>query len=189
MAPTKLVALGSCCEITYDIERYGLRDESSVFEWYASNSFKDIIKIMNMIATGVEVPFAVRPEFGPDIFLADTDIHTLHYTLETLPSIFKRRATRFIDFVKSDLPLLFIRHDRQGISLEDLEEFKRIIESINPKCNYHLLCSVEPNLYLPISSPRVFYRSKPHGSWLSLIYEAAPGDMPENTDGKADDKD
>jgi len=182
MAPTKIIALGCCCQITFDLEKYGMRDESSVFEWYDSPLFNDILTIMNMIATGKEVPLIERSPFKKNIFLADTNIRTDHYTKEALPEIFKRRADRFIEYIKSDIPLLFIRHDRKGISLLELEEFKRIVEGIHPACNYHLLCCVEPNAYVPISCPRVFYHSKPPSSWAHLISQALPGDIPNESD-------
>jgi hypothetical protein len=195
MSPTKIISIGKCCQITWDLQKYGLRDESSVFEWYDSSRFKDVLKIMRMIANREEIPLTEDlPNFPDNLFLANTRIRTSHYTKETLPSILKRRADRFIDCIKSSQPLLFVRDECDGISLEDVEEFKMIVESINPNCNYNLLLVIEPTSFKPIGSPRVFCRSKPtkdehQGSWLGLIYEACPGDYPLETDIELNDKD
>jgi hypothetical protein len=191
MKHTKIIALGTCCQITWDLEKYGLRDESSVFEWYDSPLFKDILKIMKIIGNQEKIAITTRePEYPPDnLFLEDTRIKTGHYTIDELPAILERRALRFVQFIRSEQPILFVRHERNNVTLDDVEEFKRIVESINPSCNYNLLLCIEPDSYKPIICPRIYCRSKPAGSWVHLIHEACPGEYPNESFVKAHDKD
>jgi len=191
MTPTTLVTLGTCCAVTFDIYKFGMSAESNLFDWYLSAYFKDIITILKAVVANEKIEFTERDGYEGNLFLNNTCIRTSHYTRETITDIFARRAQRLIDLIKSDTPILFIRDETSIIYNNDVEEFKTIIESVNPSCIYTLLIMSKYDVYRsPIRLAKVNHVIKPEtGSWFGFIESSCPGDLPGITNAKPNDND
>lgn len=109
-----------------------------MFEWMCSENFGDVVKIIRKVITGEHVAITRKDTNKGNDYLDDTNIYTSHYYGNNLlPDIFKRRSQRFVDDILSGR-VLFIREDH-SISIEQLQEFKRCVETLNPSLKYILL--------------------------------------------------
>ncbi len=76
-------------------------------------------------------------------FDKNSDIYSVHYSVQEFKEIFIRRAQRFLDKIKSSKSIVFVRteehHLMNSSSINDLEEFVKIILTINPEININFL--------------------------------------------------
>ncbi len=135
----RIILLGMCCHIIYKMKRLGKTQATGVFDWLRSENFKDILIIIKKIATGEEIPITTRNDLPENVFLGDTNIRTSHYQQDKYPEIFERRSKRFLLDIQSGENILFIRHSEEIIEPLEIQEFKKLIEYINPECEYKLL--------------------------------------------------
>jgi len=144
----KLIRLGACCLLVHNMIKYNLKKETQVFDWYAANDFNYINYILNRIANEefilIDFISGTRTHVGELHYkLQDTDIISNHYNdLEPFPffDMVNRRAKRFLNDVKNNEEILFIRHDRYNhITHEEVEEFFKIIRKMNSNLKFKLL--------------------------------------------------
>jgi hypothetical protein len=136
-----IVLLGEGCQISWDFDKLEINKNRSIFEWFLSVKFTDILYIINKLIIGDELCVTRQDIYRGNLFMDNTDIRTTHYTEDKMIDILKRRGARFIEQVKSDERILFVRyeHSEYRTSIEDILEFSRLIKEINPKCVYNLL--------------------------------------------------
>ncbi len=139
-----IILLGDGCSISWLAQTMGFKREDSPFEWFRGDHFKDINHVIKNINTIQIVPY----KFPGNICYENTDIFSSHYTLNQFFDISKRRLNRFIDDIKNNNTITFLRRDyyNTGISLCEYNEFKSLIKDINSNCNF--------KIYL--------FRTKPH---------------------------
>lgn len=142
----KLIRLGACCLLMHNMVKYNLKKETQVFDWYAANDFNYVNVILNKIANEemINVLLVGSMETSDMHYkLVDSDIVTSHYnhnTTNEFYDIVNRRAKRFLNDVKNNEDILFIRHDRYNhITYEGVEEFFKIIRKMNPNLKFKLL--------------------------------------------------
>jgi hypothetical protein len=157
----KIIVLGMCCRVSNTLKALDLKAESSLFEWMRSEKFSDILKITARVIRGEPVPITTRSGYGDD-FLDDTDIRTIHYK-GSLETVFARRSERFLEDIKSDEPILFIREDNSNISESQIHLFIDYIKSVNEKCNFKFLLFSEDKHpdFVPVEMPNVFHYALP----------------------------
>ena len=138
-----IILLGEGCQVSWDIDKlYTDKDKPrSIFEWFLSIKFTDILTIINKLHIGEELEVTRRENDSDNLFMDHTDIRTTHFSKSELYEILKRRGKRFIDQVKSDEDILFIRyeHPEYITTQDDLQQFETLIKQINPECMYNLL--------------------------------------------------
>jgi len=134
----KIVVLGSTCNVSFALQRMGLKGPSSLFEWVVTDKMADINYILKD-----PIKNSVAVQKSPiHVGIENTEIFTGHYKLDEYKEIVKRRAQRlFDDIAKSTGKLLFIRRDsdKYPAKLEEIKEFFDLIKKINPKCDYYFL--------------------------------------------------
>ena len=155
----KIITLGMCCRVSNTLTALNLKAQSSLFEWMRSEKFSDILHIVEKVVRGEHVPITKRPGFADD-FLDDTDIRTIHY-LGSLETVFKRRSERFLDEIRGDEPILFIREDNLNITESQINSFIEYIQSVNDKCNFKFLIFSENVEFIPIELPNLFHYALP----------------------------
>lgn len=136
-----IILLGEGCNISQIARSLNIKNlnECSIFEWFLSAYFSDINIILEKVADGEEL-IVTGGEHVDNLYMNNTQIRTTHYAKNILGEKLKRRVGRFLDQVKSDDLILFIREDKDIITTrEDIEKFKQIIFRINPNCNYKIL--------------------------------------------------
>ena len=157
-----IVPIGSCCEITYKLEKLENKNERSPFEWHFSFDFKDILKVFNKISNCEEVSdplssLVFSSKQGLNVGIDDTDIYTSHYRdIDKYRVIMERRTKRMIDNIKSNEKIVFIRQNTDnGVSVfpttEEVAELKKYISKINSSCNYSILFVVYTKGSVPIA--------------------------------------
>ena len=183
-----IVPIGSCCEITYKLEKLENKNERSPFEWHFSFNFKDILKVFNNISNCEEVSdplssLVFSSKQGLNVGIDDTDIYTSHYRdIDKYRVIMERRTRRMIDNIKSNEKIVFIRQiTDNGVRTfptdEEMSKFKEYIYKINPSCKYKVLLviySETQNIILPEGVEVLFlknYEKENKNLWESKIKE------------------
>lgn len=136
-----IILLGEGCQISWDFDKLQIEKTRSIFEWFLSVKFTDILYIINKLISGDELCVTRQDIYRGNLFMDKTDIRTTHYIESKLVDVLQRRGSRFIDQVKSDEPILFVRyeHSEYSTSKDDIFEFDKLIKMINPDCRYNLL--------------------------------------------------
>ena len=135
-----IILLGEGCNISWNMQKINLKRPSSIFEWFLSVSFKDVNFIINKILNDIPIRINNRPN-ERDIYLDTTEIRSAHYSLDNFTDRLKRRIERFKHDILSNEPILFIReeHNAYKTTESDIIEFKNLIGTFNPNCNFKLL--------------------------------------------------
>ena len=133
-----IILLGDSCSVSWLLDSCNIKRETGLFEWCRSEFFKDIIYTINNI-NDVNVDYYKLPG---NVCIRGTDIHTSHYSLQQFDEKIKRRIQRFIDIVKSNVEIVFIRRNEycnSNLTIKEINEFEKAIKNINPYCKYKLL--------------------------------------------------
>lgn len=136
-----IILLGEGCNISWGLQKINLRGPTCIFEWFLSVSFKDINIIVEKILNNKPIEITKRPDMERDIYLDITEIRSAHYDLNNFPERLQRRIERFKEQILLNEPILFIREEHNGYitTEDDISNFKQLIETFNPKCNYKIL--------------------------------------------------
>lgn len=135
-----IILLGEGCNISWNMQKINLKGKSSIFEWFLSVSFRDVNFIINKIFNDIPIEITKRPN-ERDIYLDTTEIRSAHYSLNNFPERLQRRVERFKNDILSNEQILFIREENSGYKTtdDDINNFKNLIHSFNPNCNFKLL--------------------------------------------------
>lgn len=152
MVYDKLIPLGDGCNITLLLQSLNLKNETSLFEWFLSASFNDICRIILQLNNkSVNLSF-----FNKNVYMGDTKIHSAHYTLDEYRAIFKRRADRFVDILKNNKNVLFIRFNLiEKYTVSDIEKFVEAVKLINHNIDNMKLLIISNNEDFKINHPFV----------------------------------
>lgn len=136
-----IVLLGEGCQISWDFDKLEINKKRSIFEWFLSVKFTDILYIINKLITREELCVTRQDIYRGNLFMDNTDIRTTHYTESDLVDVLKRRGARFMEQVRSGKPILFVRyeHSEYATSKDDIVQFDKLIKMINADCRYNLL--------------------------------------------------
>jgi hypothetical protein len=151
------ILLGTCCRISNTIINLNLKKKTGLFEWMRSEKFTDILSIVKKVVNNEPVEITSRSELPNDDFLADTEIRSTHCR-GNFDEIFKRRSARFLDDIKSNNKIVFIRDDYvYNVTKENIEEFKQYIEKVNPKCKYNILLLSPSDKFNKITTDKLYH--------------------------------
>ena len=144
-----IIPIGSCCEISFKLEKLKSKGETSLFEWHFSFNFKDILEVFKTISNGEELTYSFKTS---NSYIDNTDIYSGHYRkIEEYTEMMNRRKERLVKQIKgcdeagkSDNNIVFIRQiTNNGVSTfptqEDIKEFNSYIYKLNPNCKYKIL--------------------------------------------------
>jgi hypothetical protein len=142
--------------ISFLLQNCKLKKETTLFEWFISESLDDITNVLIQIITKTDGDI-IKQE-GEKIYM-NSNIHTSHYTLSEFKPIYERRRNRLIESIQNK-NILFIRFDIHLFlyTTQDIDNFISVIKHMNPDANVKLLI-ISPN-YVMIDHPsliRVFY--------------------------------
>jgi hypothetical protein len=144
----KIIPLGYNCNVTFLLGHNNLKKESSLFEWFETKSFSDIIDVIEKLSKIYEnienndiniIPS--HKEHG--VIIEKNSIYSAHYSKKNYREIFNRRCKRFFYDIKTSKKLLFVRVKNYNyINKNEMIRFKNLIEKINPnieKINFLLI--------------------------------------------------
>lgn len=143
---TNYISLGYFCSIADDLEKLGLRNQSSPFDWGISD-FPNVIKTIDTNFKGfmdydnLSQSVNIRKHYRDDkfkfYFFHDfNEYKSLDAQYDFVKSKYYRRIKRFLESIKQ--PTLFIRY----ISTEELDENNKSIELIWIENNYDYILNI-----------------------------------------------
>jgi hypothetical protein len=143
----RIIPLGETCNITFLSQNCKIKKETSLFEWFVTTNLNSITKIVNKLADSSHVTMIQEPN-SKNIFIEDSTISSIHYTLEELKPIFERRSIRFLESIRdTTTKSLFVRFEiRLNVhyTYDDIEQFVHAIQRINPSCEGMKLLLISP---------------------------------------------
>lgn len=141
-----IILLGEGCQISWDFDKLEIEKTRSIFEWFLSVKFTDLLYIIKKLSVGETLKVTHQNVYPGNLFMDETDIRTTHYSESDLEQVLKRRGDRFINHVKSNEKILFVRYEHAEYSTteDDIHEFNTLIRGINPECQYNLLLCAKP---------------------------------------------
>jgi hypothetical protein len=186
MESTVILLLGMNCKIVFAMENLKFKNKSGLFDWVESKKFDDILYCIDKLSKEEDLSITYeRPGFPGNIFIDDTEIRTSHYTYEEYKEILKRRSERFLETIKSNNSILFIREDLtfygQFTTKENIIHFKELIYKINPDCNYNFLLLSPPEYFTKIEIDNVFCEINDESKYESIINKICKENPPMKT--------
>jgi hypothetical protein len=152
----KIILLGRCCRVTFDMINIGLKGKTSLFEWVWSNTLTEINTILEKLINHIDIEIL---RDGYNDRLVDTNIITEHYINKDYKAIVDRRAARFLNDLRTDSEILFIRDDVLGtIQYDEIDKFSNLIKQINPNLEFKLLLLSDQQHYIALDYPNLYHR-------------------------------
>jgi hypothetical protein len=144
--PPSIIPLGETCNITFLMQNAGFKKETYLFEWFVSRKLPDITTVLLKIVTNTDQD--IIKQVGEHTYIENGNIFSGHYTAENFKFIYERRRDRFIETIKTELSLLFIRFEasKHIYTYKEIDEFIDAIHCINPDCSIKLLL-IHPEPY------------------------------------------
>ena len=161
-----LMPLGCHCNITYLLQHLNLKKETTLFEWFQSDTLSAINDTLSKIDWLNPNTDLVTVLNAKEIQVGNKDLTSMHYTMDEFKPIFLRRVERFYSTIQTNDRILFIRLNISYFktSLEEIEQFMSIIESMKlNNANVHkmkfMLISTVVNKedFVPIQHERVIH--------------------------------
>jgi hypothetical protein len=146
-----IIPIGETCNISFLLQNCKLKKETSLFEWFISNTLYDIAQILIKISTNTYNDILTGD--GENVYINGI-IYSSHYNLDEFKPIYERRRNRLIESIRNK-NLLFIRFDKNYHIYDKghIEYFISVIKEINPDANIKLIL-ITPN-YLMVDHPSV----------------------------------
>jgi hypothetical protein len=147
-----IIPLGETCNITFLIQNCNIKKETTLFEWFVTNSLNNITNIINKLSCNYDINIIQN---GGQINIEDDNIFSGHYSTDEFISIYKRRANRLLECIKKNKKILFIRFETNNTSKyteHDIESFFDSIKSINKDSSDMRLLLISPQ-HLNIQHP------------------------------------
>jgi len=181
----KIIILGRCCRITHDTIDIQLKTETSLFEWVWSDTLTEINYIIQRLID--DKPIIINRIDGND-YMDGTSIRTSHYVNKDYAEIVKRRARRFMDDITGGPDLLFVRHDAlTTITANEIEQFCRLIQTINPFLSYKILLLSNTEIIHPNVCHRLY--NKPlYKTYINECFAVEDGAGNKNIGDLSDDE-
>jgi hypothetical protein len=161
---TKIILLGRCCRVVFDMIKLNFKEKSSLFDWVWSNTLGEINIIIEKLLNNTPIK-TIR--HGGNDYLVDTNIVTSHYINKDYNEIVSRRSKRFINDILQNSKILFIRDDvLETIKYEEIEYFYALIQKINPNLCFKLLLLSQETKF-----NKIIYTNLYHNIYNASLYK------------------
>lgn len=149
-----LIPLGYHCNISFLNQTLGIKKETSLFEWLEIRNLSCITNVINNLIIEPNQKFV----FGIDkhiCLLNDTNIYTGHYDIDEYEIIFKRRSERFLNIIKTNPKLFFVRINPidKTTNKEEIKLFIKSIHLINP--NVEIIFCLIDTIFKNSNKPQI----------------------------------
>lgn len=163
----KIILMGRCCRISFDIVNINLKTETSLFEWVWTNTLNEINTIIQKLIN--KEPILIHRVDGND-YMKDTNIVTCHYINKDYNEIVIRRSRRFMNDIINNEDILFIRDDCLGtINHEEIRHFYSLIKTINPLLRFKLLLLSDGGKFNEIIYPNLHHKIYDKSLYIKYI--------------------
>jgi hypothetical protein len=160
---TKIIPLGAHCNVSFLLQKLKIKKETSLFEWFQSESLDAISDAIEQIDWGNIDP-ALIGGTDKDLYICNQRIFSYHYKLEDFKQIFIRRAKRFHETIMNNNNILFVRINisYNNTSSNEVDRFMSYIKTINPNISNMKLLLIStinsPDTFNPIEHRHVVHK-------------------------------
>ena len=128
-----LIPLGFHCNVSHLNQHIYIKKETFPFEWFQSNKLQYITDLIITLKNNPEEN--VIYEKDKILYLINNGFFSRHYKLDEFNEIFKRRYKRFLEIIKTEKTIYFVRINtyNNNTSNEEVECFIKIIKEFNPQ--------------------------------------------------------
>jgi len=186
----KIILIGRCCRVSFDMIDINLKTEASLFEWVWSDTLNEINIIIQKLINN-ELIIINRNEICQD-YMEGTNIVTSHYLDKNYNEIVIRRSKRLINDIFNNKEILFIRDDALGtITYEEIEHFYSLIKIINPSLQFKMLLLSNKNDYKEIIYPNLhhkIYDKSLYKTYINDCYVIENNNINKNTGDISDNE-
>jgi hypothetical protein len=177
----KIILLGRCCRVTFDMIDLKLKGKTSLFEWVWSDTLDEINIIIQKLINNE--PIIIKRIDNNNDCMDGTNIKTSHYINTNYSEIVSRRSKRFLNDIMCN-EILFIRDDNMNtIKIEEIEKFYSLIKKINPQSSFKFLLLSDKNTFNQITYPNLHHKVYDKSLYKTYINEICKMD---NTIGNID---
>jgi len=167
----KIISLGSSCSVAFNLEKTNLKQESLPFDWIRSSrfssvnkmlneNFKELWKLDNYNYLRTSDKFFIKKDNQKNQFIKTRIYQNINYQInfyhdfpdnidfmisfQEFKKKYQRRCCRFINFLKSNNSIIFIRDQLKlnHLNILDIDDFFEIIKKINPELKFKLIIIV-----------------------------------------------
>lgn len=133
----KIIPLGTCCRLIFDLVDLNIKQESHIFDWTVTNTLTEVNCILLKIIENKLIKAHIK---GSDHYIENTNIRTSHYLKQDYDTILLRRTQRFKNFCNLNTKVVFIRDNISNTATQhEIDEFHNNINKLNPNLDYKLL--------------------------------------------------
>ena len=168
----RIITLGVDCGVTFRLRDLKIKQENSLFEWWASPIFKEVVDVLEKCLNGEKLVVVNTHMVGNHNY-EGTTIRTAHYIGKTgersIDAIVDRRSERLREYLCGSEKVIFMRELGGDNILETVKRFKEVIERFNPSLQYKLIImdnSLEPCEPLE----HVFFYKIDRSKYMEYIY-------------------
>lgn len=185
-----IIPLGQACIVSFLLDNAGLRKETSLFEWFVVKSLQTVTNVLEYIVRDEIPPITERSDGAAGVQIIDMNMYSGHYSLQDYIPKYKRRATRFIETIRSNKRIVFLRFDGGPLPSEtEITAFFAIIRKLNLDIVMKLVyvrnmdkketdVSLHSDLvyeYIPneyISSDDILCKREPINEWFATLLKS-----------------
>jgi len=160
---TKIIPLGAHCNVSFLLQKLKIKKETSLFEWFQSESLDAISDAIEQI-DWANIDPALIGGTDKDLYICNQRIFSYHYKLEDFKQIFIRRAKRFHETIMNNNNILFVRINMSeyNTSSNEVDRFMSHIKTINPNISNMKLLLIStinsPDTFNPIEHRHVVHK-------------------------------
>lgn len=191
------VSLGSSCSVGYQLQQNHKRDSAYPFDWVRTddlemitsaieNNFIEFISSVQKVTESDKFPISTTDDFPDNNSNQKSIVMRNKYGIrfyhdfkdekdyEDVILKYQRRIDRFIELIKSNKTIYFVRDELKpnNISQKKINEFINSINKINKDCNFKLIIIIHnPNqrdlefFKLTIDNVRIINDKEKFGDW------------------------
>ena len=139
-----LIPLGFHCNVSFLNQALCIKKETGVFEWFETRKLQYITDVINTLTINPDTN--IINGTNKYVYLLNCGLFSYHYNINEYKPIFQRRYNRFIDNIKKEENIYFVRINPLGekTTKNEIELFIESIKRINPNinCNFLLIDTI-----------------------------------------------
>tara|TARA_B100000524_G_C23625429_1_gene361327 strand:- start:107 stop:715 length:609 start_codon:yes stop_codon:yes gene_type:complete len=169
------VSLGASCSIAYNLKKFDLRNEAYPFDWTRTlnlnnickaidNEFKDFLNLNKFELKKLDESFFIEGNKCSYIYKNDycSFYHDFYdeitkIDVNTFKQKYKRRIVRFLELLKSDKEIIFIREQIGKLNVNKINNLIKSLNNYNKNMNYKIIIITNDINYKNININKIYF--------------------------------
>tara|TARA_R110002153_G_scaffold269744_2_gene435611 strand:- start:37 stop:624 length:588 start_codon:yes stop_codon:yes gene_type:complete len=183
-----MISLGNTCAVAYQMKKFNVRTQAYPFDWLRVDKLSHINRLLEdrfEIDSFLDVTeisrsdkFPIRGKNGISIIMQNKynmkfyHDFSLNYNMDDIKTKYTRRRDRFMNYIKTNNKICFIRDElnMNRLNLDDIEKFINIIQGMNKNIEINLIIIVhnpksKPLKYETSGNIQIVNDIQPFGDW------------------------